>query len=166
MLQTPTLPTYCFFKELSNRLCCSQRAALKRCCCFSNTLFPVSSHGANHRTHRGRQTPSVVLLKSLEHVQPDALLLSGLYGRTWSEEFLVTWRLWSPTWQQAASRPLRSHSYSPSHRSRPPLPCWSLLLGVEKIKNRRDYVDVLQVPTVFIWIFASAEAVEGNTPSS
>lgn len=36
----------------------------------------------------------------------------------------------------------------------------------EKIKNRRDYVDVLQVATVFIWIFASAEAVEGNTPSS
>lgn len=35
----------------------------------------------------------------------------------------------------------------------------------EKIKNRRDYVDVLQVATVFIWIFASAEA-EGNTPNS
>lgn len=63
------------------------------------------------------------------------MLLSGLYGRTWSEEFLVTWRLWSPTWRQAASRPPRSHSYSPSHRSRPPLPRWSLLLGGRRLKT-------------------------------
>lgn len=58
---------------------------------------------------------------------------SGLSVR-WSEEFLVTWQLWSLTWQKAASPPLRSHSYSPSHRSRPPPPCWSLLLWGENIK--------------------------------
>lgn len=55
------------------------------------------------------------------------------------KEFLITWQLWSPTWQKAASPPLRSHSYSPSHRSRPPLPCWSLLLWGQNIKRKGFY---------------------------
>lgn len=42
---------------------------------------------------------------------------------------LLTWQLWWRTWSAAASPPLRCHSDSPSHRSRPPLPRWTLLLG-------------------------------------